>query len=90
MRLAAHGLHELVHPPGQVDPRDERGPAQQKEGDEAHNSTEGDVSLAGSFEFRQFAVALWIVGHVRPPAGRRAAAVGRRVRCGTGPARPSR
>ena len=85
-----HGLHELVHPPSQADPRDERGPAQQEEGDQADDSAEGDVSLTGGFEFRQFAIALLIVGHVRPPAARRAATVGRRVHCGTGPAHPSR
>ena len=85
-----HGLYELVHPPSQADPRDERGPAQQEEGDNADDSTEGDVSLTGGFEFRQFAIAFWIVGHVRPPAARRAAAVGQRVRCGTDLVHPSR
>jgi hypothetical protein len=47
-----HGLHELVHPPSQADPRDERGPAQQEEGDNADDATEGNVSLTGGFEFR--------------------------------------
>ena len=85
-----HGLYEPVHGPCQADPRDERGPAQQEEGDQADDATEGDVSLTGGFEFRQFAIALLIVGHVRPPAARRAAADGRRVRCGTDPVHPSR
>lgn len=53
-----HGLYEPVHGPSQADPRDERGPAQQEEGDNADDSTEGDASLTGSFEFCQFAIAL--------------------------------
>jgi hypothetical protein len=87
---APHGLHVLIHRPSQADPRDERGPAQQDEGDQADDAAEGDVSLTGGFEFRQFAIALWIFGHVRPPAARCAAADGQQVRCGTDPAHPSR
>ena len=68
-----HRLHESVHGPSQADPRDQRGPAKQEEGNNADDATEGDVSLAGGFEFRQFAIALWINGHVRPPSGKHSA-----------------
>ncbi len=71
---APHGLHVLIHRPSQADPRDERGPAQQEESDNADDATEGDVSLTRGFEFRQFAIALLIGGHFRPPAAQRAAA----------------
>lgn len=67
---ALHSLHKLIHGPGQADPRDECGPAQEEEANTTKETAECDIPVTGRLELVQPSLAMIVVVGFRPPAGK--------------------